>query len=516
MEAGAKAQTTTPGLRTELPFDPMASAAGSRERLDRSTTIAFVSLAGIGLILVLRQFGAPLATIAVPSALLGAMLCLAKPAATASIVVILTGFIGTVIAHTGIPAESLAQSLLVCIWIAVLFMYATGRARGRLWIWPGLALAALYVVVTAVGIVAAGDTGAAFDGFKIAAWYMAAFVLFAIAPWPTETLRRIVRGVVVIALAVGAYAVFRKIAGSSAEELALARRATAVRASEEIRFFGSFLGPQQLSAWGAVAIPFLIGLALHWRGRWRAVAALAAGLCVFAVIASDIRTGMVGAIAGIVAVLLLYQLSQSFKGPRLAVGLAAAVALVAVAGAGYSTTLAENSSSEDRIQKLLTPGDDFAYQQRKARWELAIQDINQKPLGYGLGTVGSVLTEHPANLAGPVNLDSSYLKIGLEQGYPILLLFLVGCLALLAGIARRAIATRDSWRAALGIAACGTLVTQLILYYGSTYIEGIPALFAWILVGLGAAPFTFVAEDSGAEAENAEANSSTFAPRAAS
>jgi hypothetical protein len=446
--------------------------------------------------LVLRFLGAPLATIAVPAALLGAMLCLAKPAATVSLVVFLTGFVGTIIAHTGIPAESLAQALLVCIWIAVISLHFTGRARGQLWFWPGLALPALYLLVTAASILAAGNPAAAFDGFKIGAWYMAAFLLVAIAPWPSETFTRIVRGVVGVALAVGVYAVFRKVAGPSADELALARGATGVRASEPIRFFGSFLGPQQLAAWGAAAVPFFLGLALHWKGRWRGVAFATAGLCMFAVIASDIRTGMVGALVGVVFVLLLYQLSQSFRGPRLAVGLAAALAVIAVAGAGYFATLAENSSSETRLESLLTPGDDFAYQQRKARWEDAIQDINQKPLGHGLGTVGSALIEHPENLAGPVNLDSSYLKVGLEQGYPILILFVVSLLALLGGIARRAIATRDAWRAAVGIAACGTLASQIVLYYGSTYIEGIPALFAWLLIGMGAAPFTFVEADS--------------------
>jgi hypothetical protein len=442
--------------------------------------------------LLLRFFGAPLATIAVPAALLGAMLCLAKPATTVSLVIFLTGFIGTVIAHTGIPAESLAQSLLVCIWIAVIGLYASGRARGRLWFWPGLALPALYVVVTAGGILAAENPDAAFDGFKVGAWYMAAFLLIAIAPWGVETFHRIVRGLVGVALAVGLYALFRKVAGPSAEELALARTATGVRASEEIRFFGSFLGPQQLAAWGAAAIPFFLGLGLHWKGRWRIAAFLTTGLCTFAVISSDIRTGMVGAAVGIVFVLLLYQLSQSFRGPRLAVGLGATLAVIAVAGAGYFATLAENSSSETRIESLFTPGDDYAYQQRKARWEDAVRDINQKPLGHGVGTVGSALIDHPENLAGPVNLDSSYLKIGLEQGYPILILFVVSLLALLGGIARRAIATREPWRAAVGIAACGTLASQVVLYYGSTYIEGIPALFAWMLIGLGAAPFTFI------------------------
>ncbi len=386
--------------------------------------------------------------------------------------------------------------MLVCLWIAVVYLYATGRARGRLWFWPGLALPALYVVVTVVGILAADNPGAAFAGFKLSAWYMAAFLLLAIAPWPPATLTRIVRGVAVVALAVGAYALLRKIIGPSSQEIELAYQSTGVRRSESIRFFGSFLGPQQLAAWGAAAIPFFLAMTLAWKGRWRLIALAAMGLCAFAVIASDIRTGMVGAAAGVLFVLLLYQVSSAFRGPRLAVGLVAVLGIVGVAGVGYFATLADSASSTDRLENLLNPDDDFAYQQRTARWEEAIDDMNERPLGYGLGTVGTAAVfENPSNIAGPYNLDSSYLKVGLEQGYPVLVLFVVGLLALLGGLARRTAASPDAWRAALGLAACGTLVSQIFLYYGSTYIEGIPALFAWALIGLGAAPFTFVARD---------------------
>jgi hypothetical protein len=328
-------------------------------------------------------------------------------------------------------------------------------------------------------------------------------LLVAIAPWSPETVRRLAKGVAGVALAVGAYALFRKITGSSGAEMTLARESTGVRVNEAIRFFGSFLGPQQLAAWGAAAVPFFLAAGLAWRGRWQAIALSASALCAFAVIASDIRTGMVGAGAGVLSVLLLYQVSQAFRGPRLAIGLVAAVGVIGVAGVGYLATLADSDSSVTRLENLLKPSDDFAYQQRTARWDEAIDDINREPLGYGLGTVGTVgVLENPENFAGPINLDSSYLKVGLEQGYPILILFVVSLLALLGGLARRAVAAHEAWRAALGIAACGTLVSQIVLYYGSTYIEGIPALFAWVLIGLGTAPFTFVARDAGADARD--------------
>ena len=475
-------------------------SSASRDRLQATGTAAAIALTGIAVILILRWLGAPLMALALPAAGLGTMLALARPAAVACVVLFLTGFIGTIIAHTGIPAESLARALFLCLWIAVVALYATGRANGRVWVWPGLAIPVLYLAVTAIGIFLAENRGAALAGVSSSAWYMSAFLLIAIAPWRPETIMRIVKGVVLVAAAVGLYAVFRKIVGSSADEITLARASNAVRASEPLRFFGSFLGPQQLAAWSAAAIPFLLGLALGWQGRWRGMATVGVALCTFAVFASDVRTGVAAAVAGVAVVLLLFQVCRAFKGPRLATGLVAAVCLAAVAGAGYAITISGSDASSERFENLLSPGEDPAYQERTARWGDAIDEINARPFGHGLGTAGHAgLTQNITNLAGPINLDSSYLKIGLEQGYPILVLFVVALLALLVGIARRAAASRDRWRAALGIAACGTLATEIVLFYGSTYVEGFPVLFGWMLIGLGTAPFTFVAQsdDSG-------------------
>jgi riboflavin transporter FmnP len=87
-------------------------------------------------------------------------------------------------------------------------------------------------------------------------------------------------------------------------------------------------------------------------------------------------------------------------------------------------------------------------------------------------------------------LDSSYLKIGIEQGPIVMVLFITALLALLVGLAVRAIATPDPTAAALGIGACGTVVALLVFFYTGFYVEHLQTLSAWLLIGIGAAQFT--------------------------
>jgi hypothetical protein len=70
-----------------------------------------------------------------------------------------------------------------------------------------------------------------------------------------------------------------------------------------------------------------------------------------------------------------------------------------------------------------------------------------------------------------------------------MLLFIAATVLLLAGIARRTIATRDPGLAGLGMGAAGALATWLVSLMTGVYVEGLPALAVWIMVGVGAAGF---------------------------
>src|SRR5437867_2953260 len=92
-----------------------------------------------------------------------------------------------------------------------------GRPRG-VGLGAGLALFAFYVVLTGIEVLTAASVKFAFWDFRPTAWYMSAVLLFAVAPWKNETFIRIIRGVVLVAAAVGLYAIYRKIVGPSVSE----------------------------------------------------------------------------------------------------------------------------------------------------------------------------------------------------------------------------------------------------------------------------------------------------------
>jgi hypothetical protein len=72
----------------------------------------------------------------------------------------------------------------------------------------------------------------------------------------------------------------------------------------------------------------------------------------------------------------------------------------------------------------------------------------------------------------------------------MMLLFIAALIALGAGIAGRAIATRNQTAAALGIGATGSLVAFAIFFYAGFYIEQAQTLIPWLLIGIGAGQFT--------------------------
>jgi hypothetical protein len=81
-----------------------------------------------------------------------------------------------------------------------------------------------YLALTAVeiGFAASGSIGV--QSFRASAWYLAAGVLVAYAPWTQRTRRRIVNGVLLVCLAVGLYALYRWVVGAAPQEAELAKQ----------------------------------------------------------------------------------------------------------------------------------------------------------------------------------------------------------------------------------------------------------------------------------------------------
>lgn len=469
------------------------------------TALGLLALAGVAAMavgaVVIRE---PLIALALPAAFVGAIACRLWPAAAVLGVFLVTGALGSLIAFTPLPVVGLADLLLASLWAGVIWTYFMRQRAHPLWIWPGIAAPALYLGVTALQIVTSESIRDALAAFRLSAWYMLAVLLMAIAPWPPATFRRIARGVAVIAVLVGTYAVYRWYAGSAQVETAVAHDATPYIPVSELRFFGPFPSAHQLSAWCATILPFSFALMLGWPRPWRLVAGAGVGVCSFAVLASGVRAGVLAALAGMALVLALYQVSRSFPGPRLGTALAAICAVALIGAVGYELTVGTSAESEERFSTLLSPAEDPGYQLRLVRWEAMFDDINEAPFGHGLGSTGAAEElERDFGPHGVTYTDSSYLKIGLEQGVAVMALFILGLLALLSGLAQRAVRTSDPARATLAIGSCGTLLSLIVLFYIVEAHETVTALAAWILVGIGVAQFTSNPDELGHRAGKA-------------
>jgi len=471
---------------------------------------ASVLLLSFALLFVLTFFGAPLYLIALPAVIVGTMASVARPLAGFVVIVIFTGFIGTIIAFTGLPADALSQIGLLCLWFAAIGLRLAGRAERRVWLWPALILPLLYVAVTLIQMLASDDLDLAFADFRITAWYMMAVLLLGLGPWNTSLSRLLAHAFIAIAVLVGAYALYRYIVGPSVEEYIQARGAVQRLAfTVPVRFFGSFLSAFQLAAWCATVIPFILAVAFVSTGRWRIGAVTAIGLCSFAVFASDVRSGLVAAVLGVATVMVLFLLSGAFDARRFAIGGLAIIGFAAIGITGYGLVISDSGSSSDRFSRILNPSEDFAFQQRLERWEAALDVVDEEPFGHGLGTQGFIgQNKNPEGQTGPFNLDSSYLKVAIQQGYIVMLLFVAALFSMLLGLIQGSVTTRDPWRCALGIGAAGALVAQMFLFFMGIYSEGLTALSAWILIGLGCAGFASLAESEGASGPVTPARSS--------
>jgi O-antigen ligase len=240
-----------------------------------------------------------------------------------------------------------------------------------------------------------------------------------------------------------------------------------------------------LAAWTSTVIPFCFAMALTLSGRWRTLAFAACGLCLAGLVGSQVRAGIAGVVIGLGVVLVLYQFSRGFSGLHLG---ATALAVLAVVAAG--AVILSNPAQRHRYQNILKPGQDQAFVERTYKWNEAVTDIARHPYGHGLGTAGTTQV-HLGRFStlGTYDIDNSYLKIALDQGIAVTILYASALLMLLGGLARRALLTTAPERAGPAIGACGALASFIVIIFTAVYIEGLTALALWVIVGLGVAQF---------------------------
>jgi hypothetical protein len=438
---------------------------------------------------------------------LGIAVLVAKFPAGATVLLLLTsGTLGSFHAFLGFSASPIVDLLLLGIWLALAARVVLGRPYTFV-VWPAVAGAALYAALTIVDMLTSEQFGLAWYGFRTTVWYMLALFAIAYAGWSRETYRRIAIGFVGVTAAVAAYATLRWVVGPAGAEhdlaVAEAYQINVNPTTGSLRTVGSFLSGHQLAFWVGLMAPFCVAVAVWVRG-WRRVLAVAAiGLCIAAIIASEARAPLGGLIAGVFTVLAIYQVSRAFPGFK------AGIALVAISAVGVlgGVVFALGESDPDRLERytnILDPGDDPTFVAREIKWDQVVPAIEKEPFGHGLGTGGAGQVQFGESIQiSEFVIDNSFLTIAFEQGLLVMAVFGIAVIGLVASLALASARTPSRQAAALGMGACGALVSTLVSFYTGPYMEVVPVVAAWLVVGLGLSSFVAREKPAAAEATGA-------------
>ena len=464
-------------LRRPLPRQVIWAAAG----------IALLSLA---LYLAERVIPKPLLVFALPAGVAAGIACRRRPEVAILALFAVASAFGVIDAFTPVAPSKLTDLLLAGLWLGVAWRRIAGGERYALRLLPGVVLLLAFAVITLAQVVAAPSLSFGFHTFVSTGLYLLTVVLVGASDLDEERLATIAKGIVAIALAVAAYAVLRDLIGPAAKERAIASQQPFNFKDGKLLLFGSFESRHQLGIWCALVVPFCAGMAAVLGGRWRIAALAVIPLCAVAFIESESRAALVAAIIGLAVVLALHSMGRAFPGPRLGAVLAAVVVLVGGGGAAIVLSGGSANATTKKFTVVLHPNDDAAYRARRAKWDEALRDIRKQPMGHGLGTANQLQQQQGRFVTiGSFSIDNSYLRVGYEQGILPALLYIAGLIALALALIRRAVTTADPARAGPALAAAGAMVAYTVVLYPSNAFDGFGALAAWLLAGVGVAPF---------------------------
>jgi O-Antigen ligase len=401
------------------------------------------------------------------------------------VVALMSASYGSLDAIWNFPSSKLMALALAGLWVSLIAQVILDGSRPvRLSV--GLWLFIAYLAITAIMVPLAPDRFVADYSFKNVDWYFMVVPLLAWSGWQRSTHDRMAKTLLLVALAAGGYAVFRVIVGPAHKEL-LQFESTPYNFTPngKLKPGGSFATAQDMGTWMAFLVPFCFAQLLSRRDVWRVVALAAMGLCTIAAVESNTRIALVGIGAGLVLVLALYAFSPAFPGLRLGVTFAAVVlGVAAIAGA----LLVTGNNVSHSYSGLLHPTSDPSYIAREAKWSQALDAIRTEPFGSGVGTA-SQAEQYAAlfSATGDTEVDNGYLRIALEQGLVIMILFAAALAGMLVALVVTSFKRGEMPGAALTIGAAGTLLSYAVVMMAEDASADPRALGAWIPIGLGMA-----------------------------
>lgn len=415
------------------------------------------------------------------------VLALARPSLAVAGLLILSGAYGSLVAFWTVPVNGLTHGLVAGLLGALVVRIASERRdplQPSLPVW----LLVAYLGLAAITIPLAASPMLAVKGFAISPWYIVVALAIGLGGWSVATQQRMARLVVLAALAVGAYATLRWRIGPAAQELVNTSSNNVV--GGQLKTFGSLPTGQALGSWVTTVIPFCAAAVLTWRGRWwRVLAGLAIVVCVIALFASELRIGLVAAVVGLAVTACLFHAARSIPGLHLgSTGIAIATATFVVVAA-FFVTGSNQAGPAHSYSSVFRPLEDESIQQRLAKWKQGLVEARGYPFGHGLGSA-SFTTARATGYYGGVGylgIDNGYLKVALEQGYAVMILYIAALGSLLVALGRAAIRLADRRAAGLAMGAAGSLAAMTVLLTLLTPLDEQRAAVLWVIVGLGIA-----------------------------
>lgn len=426
----------------------------------------------------------------IPGAILLTWLVYKRPALGAVTLMALTASFGALSLYLTFPYKRAITILFIAFWAAMIVRLWVGRRRDQLSMPYGVLLAAAYVVVSAAQVVFSANAHVALAGFELAPLFLLSMFFVAYSQWLPETHVRIVRWLLVTGCLVGAYATFRMIVGPSSLERAWASRSIFDFVNGHLKDIGSFLSAPDLAEWTSLMIPFFLSCALGLRGRMRVLSLCALPLLTIGLFASRERAPVLGASLAVIAVAILHVRPRAFSATRIAHTIAALLIIIGLGASAYG--FGGGSDTGHSYMALLTADThDMSVAAHEYKWQIALHDLSGHPFGYGLGTapagyVSNARTTHLLPVTG-FSVDNGFLKIALEQGLAVMTLFGLALAFLAGGLVRGGLTLRDPARATLALGAAGTAICLFVLEGAGPYVDGVPVIAGWLVIGIGLA-----------------------------
>jgi hypothetical protein len=206
--------------------------------------------------------------------------------------------------------------------------------------------------------------------------------------------------------------------------------------------------------------------------------------------ASRERAPVLGASLAVIAVAILHVRPRAFSATRIAHTIAALLIIIGLGASAYG--FGGGSDTGHSYMALLTADThDMSVAAHEYKWQIALHDLSGHPFGYGLGTapagyVSNARTTHLLPVTG-FSVDNGFLKIALEQGLAVMTLFGLALAFLAGGLVRGGLTLRDPARATLALGAAGTAICLFVLEGAGPYVDGVPVIAGWLVIGIGLA-----------------------------